>query len=100
MTLDASARAYPAAVQLTIDHPDYADTLYAMTGPIITAVQERTDDAYQELIDRALIVEAPPGVDPAVALLVLIAAQAQGDRNRRPGWWRSRALGARLARRR
>jgi hypothetical protein len=68
----------------------YAANLLLLSERIIGAVHDDGPDELLRLIDAALIVEAPPGVDPAVALVTVIAAQVDPDTTaeQRLGWVR------------
>lgn len=57
---------------------------------VVGAVHDEGPEAVQEAIDRALILPAPPGVDPAVALAVALAAMVDptADPESRLGWTR------------
>jgi hypothetical protein len=69
-------------------HAAYADTLAHHSALIIGAVHDLGPDAVQDAIDRALIVEAPAGIDPAVALVTILAAQIDPTTrtSQRLGW--------------
>lgn len=58
---------------------DYAAALLPLSERIIGAVHDDGPDAVQDAIDRALIMQAPPGVDPVVALVTVLAAQINPD---------------------
>lgn len=57
----------------------YAENLLAATAHIICAVHDEGPDAVREAVDRALILENPPAVDPVVALVTVLAAQIDPD---------------------
>ena len=67
---------------------DYAETLLHLSARIVGTVRDEGPDAIGRIIDQALIVQAPPGVDPAVALITVLAAQVDVDRSDsvRVGW--------------
>lgn len=69
-------------------HIAYAEALLHLSARIVGTVRDEGPDAISRVIDEALIVEAPPGVDPAVALITVLAAQVEVDRPNsvRLGW--------------
>lgn len=66
----------------------YADQLRHAAALIIGAVHDEGPGAVQEAIDRALIIPAPGNVDPAVALITVLAAQVDptASAETRLGW--------------
>lgn len=68
----------------------YAANLLHLSERIIGAVHDDGPDELSRLIDQALIIEAPPGIDPAVALVTVLAAQVDPDTTaeQRAGWVR------------
>lgn len=69
-------------------HAAYAEALLHLSARIVGTVHDEGPAAISRVIDQALIVEAPPGVDPAVALITILAAQVDVDRSNtaRLGW--------------
>jgi len=61
------------------DLAGYSAQLLRLSQRIVGAVHDEGTDAIQQAVDRALIVPAPPGVDPAVALAVVLAGQINPD---------------------
>lgn len=53
----------------------YAEQLLWMSSLIVGAVHDEGPQAISVAIDEALIVPAPPGVDPVQALVTVLAAQ-------------------------
>lgn len=70
------------------DLAGYGEQLLALSERIVGAVHDDSLDAIQAAVDRALIQPAPPGVDPAVALAVVLAGQIDPDTTatQRLGW--------------
>jgi hypothetical protein len=66
----------------------YAEQLYRRSLAVIEAVHDFGPEDVQRAVDLALADEAPAGVDPAVALAVVLAAQVDpGSKARdRLGW--------------
>lgn len=66
----------------------YAEQLHHHSARIIGAVHDEGPDAVQQAIDRALIIPAPPGMDPAVSLITVLAAQVnpEATTQERLGW--------------
>lgn len=58
---------------------EYAGTLLHLSARIVGTVHDEGPEAILKAIDQALIVEAPGGVDPAVALITVLAAQVDVD---------------------
>jgi len=58
---------------------EYAEQLLHLSARIVGAVHDEGPDAVSQAIDRALIVEAPAGVDPVQALVTVLAAQVNAD---------------------
>lgn len=60
---------------------DYADDILDLSLHIIGAVHDRTSTPTElaAAIDRALIEEAPAGIDPVHALVTILAAQINPD---------------------
>lgn len=75
-------------------HVAYAEALLHLSARIVGTVRDEGPDAIARVIDEALIVEAPPGVDPAVALITVLAAQVEVDRpnSQRLGWLTDRQI--------
>lgn len=84
------------AVAATTSLERYAEQLRFASERIIGAVHDDGPAAAQEAIVRALILPAPPGVDPAVALCAVLAAQVDPDSTpeERLGWTRGLEGGA------
>ena len=64
---------------MTVDPETYAKQLLHLSARIVGAVHFEHPDATQHAVDRALIVEAPTGVDPVVALVTVLAAQVDPE---------------------
>lgn len=59
---------------------EYAEHLLHLSARIVGAVHDEGPEAISRAIDRALIVEAPSGVDPVQALVTVLAAQVDDTR--------------------
>lgn len=68
----------------------YADTLLHLSARIVATVQDAdcTPHDAERLIDEAFILPAPSGVDPAVTLAIILAAQVPLNvpTSQRIGW--------------
>lgn len=58
-----------------MDAEEYAERLLHLSARIVGTVHDEGPEAISKAIDQALIVEAPPGVDPVQALVTILAAQ-------------------------
>jgi hypothetical protein len=79
----------PAVVRdLAAAREAYYERLARYSDLVVQAVRTRDPHRIGRLIDHALILPAPPGVDPAVALVTVLAAQVDpaADRATRLGW--------------
>lgn len=70
------------------DKAAYAEQLLHHSALIIGAVHDLGPDDSARAIDQALILPTPDGIDPAVALATVLAAQVDMDTatSRRLGW--------------
>jgi hypothetical protein len=69
----------------------YAEQLLHQTKLIVGAIRFHGPDEVLRQVDLALAMEQPPGIDPAVALAVVLAAQIDPDTTdeQRLGWVRA-----------
>lgn len=66
----------------------YAETLLHLSARIVGTVRDEGPEAISRAIDQALIVQAPAGIDPAVALITVLAAQVDAGQRQSTslGW--------------
>lgn len=76
-------------------HEVYLERLARHSDLIVRAVRTGDRRYFGRFIDLALAMEAPSGVDPAVALITVLAAQVDPDvdAEQRLGWIRALTVG-------